>query len=235
MDYIARQHSLKAFRRRAREAVTPGQRIAIVQSCDDAYLPFLHVTGAVNRQYARLHSYVYCDYVGNASPIPNTGNFNRYYLLRELISVKHLDWAVWMDADAMVIDHTTLLESVIHASADKMLIICRGRKGRPQTINNGVFFLNLRHPFTSAMLRYVIKVCELIPRCNCSRHSDQRHMYGWLLEHRSPAGDIPFIKRYAAEEADRFNYGGSYIRHVLRSEGTKKERLRELIRLSEQL
>jgi hypothetical protein len=234
-DYLARRHSLLAFRRRAREAVTHGPRIAIVQSCDDAYLPFLSVTGPVNRQYARRHSYLYFDYVGNASTIPKTGNFNRYYLLRELMSVKHLDWVFWLDADAMVIDHAMRLESFIDGSADKMLIICRGRKHYPHAINNGVFFLNLRHPLASTMLRYVIKVCELIPKRNRRRHTDQHHMYHWLVDHRTPAGKIPCIKRYTGEEADRFNYGGSFVRHVLRSEGTKLERLSELTRLSEQL
>ena len=228
---LRRRAAMRAFRRAARAAAENRGRIAILQSCDDVYSRLLAITGPVNLQYANRHRYVYCDHVGNASRIPVTANFNRYYLIRELMSLKMFHWALWLDADAMVIDHATTLESFIRKSEEKMLILCRGKR---HAINNGVFFLNLRHPMAAALIRYMIKVCELMPRENRYRQSDQLYMNRWLLQHRKRKGSIPWLVRYTGDEAT-FNYDGDFIRHVPRGAGTVDDRIKELSHLSLQV
>ena len=226
---VRRRAALREFRLRA--ATQSRARTAIVQSCDDNYSQLLAITEPINRKYAQKYGYVFCSHLGNASRIPKTANFNRYYLIRELMSLSYLRWVLWLDADAIVIDHTIRLESITRKSEDKMLILCRGRR---HSINNGVFFLNLRHPMAAAMIRYMIRICEMIPRKHRCRFSDQRHMNRWLLQRRTQTGEIPFLMRYSIEEAN-FNYGGDFIRHLPRADGTMEERADALSSMAQQI
>src|SRR5262245_1265465 len=89
------------------------RRIVILQSCDESYAPMLDATADTNARYARMHGYTYRRTIGNLSPIPHTGNFNRYYLLRGEIDDAAHDWAMWLDADAIVVDCQKRIESII--------------------------------------------------------------------------------------------------------------------------
>ena len=144
-------------------------RTIILQSCDASYTPLLDATAATNQAYARKHGYAFRQFVGNLSSIPHTANFNRYYLLREEISRGEHDWALWLDADAIVVNHANRLETIIERSPDRLLIACRGTFDGEFDINNGVFLLNLRHRLSGEIVDAMIGHCErLDPRVDVS-------------------------------------------------------------------
>jgi hypothetical protein len=207
-------------------------RITILQSCDIPYTPLLDTTAATNRAYATAHDYTYRQHVGNLSPIPNTANFNRYYLLRQEIDSGTHDWALWLDADAIVVNHATSLESIIDRTPDKMLIACRGGCGGEQDINNGVFLLALRHPLASEMVEALISHCEQLDPRDSSFKDDQYVMHTWLRSRANEHGAIEILKCYTDGEYNLFNYDGCFIKHVLREHGALAERVGELRRLA---
>ena len=209
-------------------------RITVLQSCDEAYAPILEATADANSAYASAHGYSYQKVVGNISRIPHTANFNRYYLLRDEIESGHHDWALWLDADAIVIDDRATLESIIARTPDKMLIACRGSMRGEFDINNGVFLLNLRHTLASQMVESAIRHCESIDPGNATFRSDQYVMHAWLLAQMDEDGRIEISQCYTGRDYNLFNYDGPFIRHVLRQHGPFERRVRELQRLAEE-
>ena len=213
---------------------TEQYRITVLQSCDEAYAPMLEVTADTNSAYATAHCYSYQCVVGNLSHVPHTGNFNRYYLLRDEIESGRHDWAFWLDADAIVIDAQTTLESIIARTPDKMLIACRGSMLGEHDINNGVFLLNLRHPSALQMVEAAIRHCERLDPRNTSFRSDQYVMHAWLLTQIDKSGRVDICQCYTGRDYNLFNYDGPFIRHVLREHGPFEQRVRELHRLADE-
>jgi hypothetical protein len=207
-------------------------RIVILQSCDDKYAPMLVATTQVNSGYAAKHGYSYRSFVGNLATVPNTANFNRYYLLREELESGRHDWAFWMDADAIVIDDHVPLENFINRNPDKLLIACRGAMNGDYDINNGVFLLNLRHELASEVVEFCINACERINPGNLSFQCDQMQMHKWLMDKRDASGRVHFVKCYTGEEHHCMNYDGPFIRHILREFGDFQQRVQELQRLA---
>ena len=207
-------------------------RSTILQSCDVGYFLLLDATAPTNQAYASAHGYSYRHFVGNLSPIPHTANFNRYYMLREEIKSGEHHWALWMDADAIVVDHTKSLETIIERTPGKMLIACRGGTNGDYDINNGVFLLNLRHPLAGDLVETVIRYCEHLDARDSSFRDDQYVVHHWLRAQRNESGTIEIVKCYTNDEYNLFNYDGSFIRHVLRYHGSIPERAHELQRLA---
>lgn len=218
----------KKFCSRLAGPATSHQQIIVLQSSDHDYAPFLELTASVNRRYAALMGYGYKNFIGNISPRPQTANFNRYYLLREVTTRTSHQWALWMDADAIVIDPTVRLESIVHANRDRLIIACRGCDAGEHDINNGVFLFNLRHPLARRFLSHLIMAARRVSPNNSRFQSDQRHVQAWLRRRMEPDGRIRVAKRYAGSESDKFNYDGPFIQHVLRTWGTLEERLERL-------
>ena len=192
----------------------------------------LAVTTQANSAYADVHGYSYRRAVGNFSIVPNTGNFNRYYLLRQEILAGTHDWALWMDADAIVIDDGVPLEYFINRKPDKLLLACRGAMNGDYDINNGIFLLNLRHRLARELIEFCISACERIDPGNTSFQCDQVIMHQWLLDKSDASGRIHFIQCYTGDEYNCFNYDGPFIRHILRDFGDFEQRVQELHRLA---
>lgn len=192
--------------------------IQMFQSCDVRYAPMLQVVSEANRAYAKLHGYAYSATIENCSITPYTANFNRFYLLRESILQGGYDWALWMDADAVVVDPRIKLESFIRDNSDKLIIACRGADKGDFDINNGVFFLNLKHPLALDVVNECIRYVESLPADNRAFHHDQKVMHSWLRTKEDSAGKIDCLKCYRGQQYNLFNYDGRFIQHVL-SEG----------------
>ena len=157
-----------------------------------------------------------------------TANFNRYYLLREVMRHTTHQWALWIDADAIVADPSVSVEPIINADRDKLIIACRGTDAGEHDINNGVFFFNLRHRDAARFLGYVIMAARHVRPDNSRFRSDQRHMQSWLRRRMRPDGSIPQLKRYAGRHANIFNYNGPFIKHFLRRAGSFDQRIERL-------
>lgn len=227
-DRICDQLAWTRFRYKLRRRHTAEQRVIVLQSADRTYAPFLEVTGCANCRYAERMNHAYAQFIGNVGPRPMTANFNRYYLLREVAKHTYHQWALWMDADAIVVDPAVPLESIIDGDRDKLIIACAGHRWGDHDVNNGVFFFNLRHPETSRFLRYLIGAARHVRRDNARFHSDQQHFQAWLWRRRRADGSIACVKRYAGSSSRTFNYNGTFIQHALRRTGTFEQRLQRL-------
>jgi hypothetical protein len=200
----------------------------LLQSCDERYAPLLEITGAVNAAYAAAHGYAYRRFVGFKSPGAGA-NFNRYYLIREELDRGEHDWALWLDADALVVDLSVPLESIIARTPDKLLIACQGTLRGDFDINNGVFLISLRHPLARTFVDHMLLSGDQLGNPPQGFYSDQRVMHEWLRDQGDQEGRIPIVQRYTGEESNLFNYDGGFIQHVLRERGDFETRL-EILR-----
>lgn len=209
-------------------------RVLILQSCDEPYKPMLLATTAANQAYARAHGYGYRGTVDNFSARSRTGNFNRYYLLRDELDQARYDWALWLDADAIVLDHRVTLESIIDRTPDRLIIACRGGEHGDYDINNGVFLLNLGHPRAREVVDCCIRYVENLPTDDVWFHDDQWLVHEWLKASEGQ-GEPPLVQCYKGGDYNLFNYDGAFIRHVLREFGGFEERVSELHRLRSEI
>lgn len=207
--------------------------VVVVQSCDHRYAEFMGLAMEINQEYSKRQGYEYCRAIGNLSPIANTSNFNRYYLLRQQIQAGSHDWAFWIDADALIVDHTVSLHSLIDRSPEKLLIACRGSQFGDHDINNGVFLLNLRHPLALKLVQHCIACCERLVDDPPGFRDDQHVVQAWLADHRDDSGSVALVQCYSGQEANLFNYDGAFVKHVLREFGTLEQRSEELSRLAQ--
>jgi hypothetical protein len=199
----------------------------LLQSCDENYSPFLEVSGPVNAAYAAREGHAYRQFVGHMSSQAGA-NFNRYHLIRDEVERGQHDWALWIDADAIVVHLNVRLESIIERTPDKFIIACRGGCEGHFDINNGIFLINLRHPLARTFADELIRKGDELGRMLTGFHSDQHEMHAWLKGHADEAGHISFLERYAEPEHNLFNYDGPFIHHVLRTDGDHETRLEKL-------
>jgi hypothetical protein len=95
-----------------------------------------HVCAEVNRQYAVKHGYPFECIVDNydkmMSAISPRTHCTWYKVLQiiALLRNPHNEWVVWLDADAVIIDHNKRLEELIIKAMEKDLIIS-------ENMNNG--------------------------------------------------------------------------------------------------
>jgi hypothetical protein len=219
----------ECFASMARQRAQPEARsIILIQSCDEGYFSLLESTSSANSSYAARHGYGYRAEVGNLCPVPNSGNWNRYYLLKQEILSGIYDWAFWMDADAVVRNQTIPLETIIDRTPDKTVIACSGGNDHDHNINNGVFLLNLRHPLAHELVDYAIAQSRRLDPQGRRFQADQPTMQHWLRRYYDGRGKIPLVKNYSGPEHNLFNYTGPFVCHVLRKHGPLEKRLDRL-------
>jgi hypothetical protein len=110
-------------------------KIGVVTITNDHYMPVVHVTHSVNFRYCSDHGYEFhpihikpADWAETVwSKIPEMRAFLDRY-----------DWLMWIDADAMVMNHRVKIEDLIEKAGEgKDLIISSDLNG----LNAGVFLL----------------------------------------------------------------------------------------------
>lgn len=111
-------------------------KIAILTVYDDAYAPVANITCPVIERYCIAHGYT--PWVRRREKLSSWSEtvWQKIPLLRE--SFEDYDWVMWIDADAMVMNHTIRLERIIESALGQSnLIISRDENG----LNAGVFLL----------------------------------------------------------------------------------------------
>jgi hypothetical protein len=112
-----------------------GLRIGIISMTDEKYKPVVELTIHVNAQYAQYHGYIFGIKQREKESWAETV-WEKIPILREYLS--QFDWLMWIDADAMVMDHRVKIEDLIEkAGEEKDLIISADLNG----LNAGVFLL----------------------------------------------------------------------------------------------
>jgi hypothetical protein len=123
--------------------------ITFLQTSDPfRYLPMLSATAPTVIEYCKRHGYRYESYIGIKRGFHNwQATYNRIYQLQELMERRHSGWAVYLDADAYIVDLDFDLHSYL---ADKQqfgaILTPSMATDHHWDINAGVVLINLGHP-----------------------------------------------------------------------------------------
>lgn len=214
-------------------------KVLILQSCDgDLFKPMLDLVEIPNRLYCEKMGYDYKRWDGIKLPTttihPSFGACNRIYLLQDELESGVYDWALWMDADAVVVDNSKTVDDFIDCS--NAIVACRGADDSDNNwndFNNGVCFFNLRHPRMPEVLRLwregvedklrhiekanlFSETCWEIGKGDDAKISDQGHLHGAVRK----IGDFHLCNIYKGKQAAAFNYDGPFIQQIIRSSNT---------------
>jgi hypothetical protein len=140
-------------------------KVLIVRTADkNEYKQLLDATEQHHRRYARMHGYSYMRYDGVVRGMkPWHAAFNRI-LLESVLSKKHFDWVLYMDADAVIVDLSKRLDTFL--SHQHAIVACRGVSNDSSItwdINNGIALYKLRHPAMSDIVFLWRQTFESIP------------------------------------------------------------------------
>jgi len=223
-------------------------KVVVLQSCDgEVYKQMVDATEKHHRSYCMKWGYDYKRWDGiklpAKTPHPSFAACNRIYLLQDELDSGNFDWAVWLDADSVIVDTNKAFDDFLDDV--HCIIACKGGD-RPDNwwdINNGVFFLNLRHPMTGILLELWQRNVEnhlrhlenqnLIHKVDWDvnntrwRISDQQHLH-LAIKH---IADRRLCKIYTGEDHNAFNYDGPFIKQLLRGFGKDDDRLESIRKL----
>lgn len=80
--------------------------------------------------------------------------FNRLYMFDELLKEGYGGWALYLDADAYVVDLDFPIRDYLHSMNDRAgIIVHSGATPAYWDVNTGVMFLNLKNPIASLMVK----------------------------------------------------------------------------------
>jgi hypothetical protein len=110
-------------------------KIGVITIYDRHYDPVTEVTFPVVRSYCKSHGYLFKSVYSQPESWAEAV-WEKIPVLRD--HLQYFDWLMWIDADAMVMNHTIRLERLIDSAYENAhLIISRDENG----LNAGVFLL----------------------------------------------------------------------------------------------
>lgn len=222
-------------------------KVLILQTCDGVwYKPMLDTTEPFHRMYAARHGYDYIRFDGLKRGMkPWHATFNRMYMLRDVLKEGKYDWALYVDADCVICDFAKTVDEFIVSTA--AFVACRGASDDPNVFwdfNAGVMFINMRHAQMPAILDAWINLYEKVPLKtlederddafdrHANQFADDQSFLQAIVRHLGPTS----IKREYGERAEVFNYGGPYIKQILRAESKGvDDRLGKIQALTEEM
>jgi hypothetical protein len=194
----------------------------MIQTSDSRlYINMLAATGIVNELYCNNQGISYRPFIGlKRGHYPWHATYNRILLLAEAIEDHTIDWVLYLDADAYVVDLKFSITDYLRDKQDFSLIVEPGTVAGKWDVNMGVFFLNLRHPLSR-------KLINLWKDAFYSEISDERlrwSVMSWSLPHDQAIlqailrSEIEILDSVMVLERGTINYrNGRYIRQVLRT------------------
>lgn len=202
-------------------------RVLVLQTCDGVkYKDLADLSESVNRKYANRHGYDYKRFDGiKRGGLPWHATFNRIYLIDEEIERGYYDWVIYIDVDAIVVDHGKSIEDFFDYKYG--LIACRGASDDPEIfwdINAGVLIYNLRNlhikqivqrwreDYEKFSIEYLSADGDSAFKNLGNRVCDQGLLQDII---RSLGPDV--VKVYRGDEHDAFNYDGPFIKQILRT------------------
>lgn len=102
---------------------------------DKDYAPVGNITSTVNRDYCLKHGYPFHLTIGWHDPEGVHPVFAKIYDLHHHLRYDESDWFMWIDADAVILDHDVDATDFIQTNKD--LVITEDVNG----LNTGVFFI----------------------------------------------------------------------------------------------
>jgi hypothetical protein len=130
--------------------------ITVIQSSDpDIYIELLKLTNRTVAEYCQRYRIGHETYIGiKRGYFPWHAAFNRIFIFKELIERGLSGWALYLDADAYVVDFDFDVMSFLETKNDFMAIMTHGAIDEYNwDVNTGIIFLNLNHPLTSPLIQ----------------------------------------------------------------------------------
>jgi hypothetical protein len=170
--------------------------------------------------------------------LPHHSIFNRSFLIQNILEdnlYNENHWLLFLDADAYIKNETKDWNQDLDQWTGYLIVACsKGYDTPPEDyykINNGVFFVNLRHPLAKKFFKdYTTKIQNQYPLDKLKNIkswgkknyiSDQSIMYE-VLKSPEYKGHILMM---TGQNHNYFNYEGENIVHLLRHHWTMEKRM----------
>jgi hypothetical protein len=219
---IALMPQLRAARSRSQE------NILFVQTADPKkYRTLLEISSRTVEKYCSRNNYRYYSHIGVIrGSLPWHATFNRIPILYRLAQGGFSGWVCYLDADAFVADLNFDLSKYLTDKSDIALIAAPGGQPIWWDVNAGVLFFNFAHPLGHAIVREwhtafgAITDHQLQAMIKWSLPNDQSLLHEALRTVQNVENHI-VIDRAAPP---LINYGGRFIKQILRVAGSLEER-----------
>ena len=204
----------------------PPGRVLVAQGSTKtgSYRTLLNITGNCNEKWAHMHGHQYRAITGIylddelesiCRTQPNfqaASAFNGLGMLFDAARANHVDFFLYLDADAIVTTPKDVVGLMRSSNPDALLWAEKGWYEHVfWDINNGVFLWNLRHPLSPMLMndwhaRAVQTRCgKNLARAIDSQGSLQRAIRALSTENRR-----------AVHKVHGFNMNGTYVKHIHR-------------------
>lgn len=211
--------------------------VKMIQTCDpERYVEMMALTSRTVRSFCESHGLEYEDFVGYKRGFhPWHATFNRIALFQEALRSGSVDWIIYIDADAFIVNQGFDIKSYL---SDKDAYSIIARPVRPETVpthdvNAGVMFLNCGHPATVWLVK---RWGEMFNDISDEALHEARNFHDvkddQVMLHDIIREDIGFLNNMYFESPDLINSThASFIRQILRSNASSFEERLELIRI----
>ncbi len=194
----------------------------LMQTSDETrYAKMLDVTSANTKVFCNRHGLEHRIFRGLKRGRWNWhSTFNRLYMFEELITEGHDGWAIYLDADAFIVDLDFPIKEYLESKDTSAgIVIHSGATPAYWDINSGVMFLNLRNPIARAIVKDWIRRHEEIVE-ETQYISPQRPPYFGdqrLIQHALRDNQAWFDALHVESQDLMNSMHASFIRHHIRA------------------
>ncbi len=140
-------------------------KTVLLQTSDAVeYAPFLAATSRTTSEFCRRHGIEYRHFTGiKCGYFPWHSTYNRITMMKELLEEGHLDWVLYLDADAYVVDLDFPISDYLIENKDFALVAARIHSTAPYwNINAGILFINLAHAIGRQTVAELVEKLEAV-------------------------------------------------------------------------
>jgi hypothetical protein len=194
----------------------------LIQTSDNhAYSDMLDVTSRNTKAYCDRHGLAHRTFKGlKRGRWTWHATFNRIYMFKELLDEGYDGWAIYLDADAYIIDFDFPILSYLASRQESAgIVVHSGATASYWDINSGVICFNLQHPVAKRIINDWIRRHEEIFQAPeyCSEQrpfyfGDQRLIQQIFLDNPDW-----FAAMYLESQTVMNSMHATFIRHHLRA------------------
>jgi hypothetical protein len=191
--------------------------IVMIQSCDPyRYVKLLNISSRFNCNWCLNNGIQYHSkpklYKGKS---PHYAMFNKIYMFNELLQSGYTGWAIWLDADGIVIDKRFDVRSFLHGARSDGYAFVMQHAGDVDgveywhNVNTGCFFADLSNPYARFVISKWVEFYDTVFPLNILDDipwsSIMNDQYSFVSIIRSLDGFSKKILHYPTESVFTFN------------------------------
>lgn len=165
-----------------------------------------------NIKYYTKHGYRYIHETNSLDDSRHPAWSKILLLERELINNPTIDYAVWVDDDIMILDHSKKIEDFINQNSFRNILICEGISD--SWLMNSGFMICRNTIETIKFLRHIYDKAN--PECHRKGVWEQQALHDY---HLVDSTRITIIPHRTMQSAWRFYQNGDFAIHFLRAFG----------------